>query len=55
MGAVRNGHVDVVKLLLSQRADPNLKNDAGASALQWALKGGNTELAQLLKQAGATE
>jgi ankyrin repeat protein len=55
MAAVRNGHTDVAKLLLAQRADPNAKNDAGGTALQWALKGGNTDLAQILKQAGAKE
>ena len=44
-----------MKLLLLQVADPNLKNDAGAAALQWALKQAEHGTGQLLKQAGATE
>jgi ankyrin repeat protein len=44
-----------VKLLLGGGADPNAKNDAGATALQWALRGGNTEIAQVLRGGGAKD
>jgi ankyrin repeat protein len=44
-----------VKLLLWEVANPNLKTDTGATALEWALKAGNTDIGALLKQAGAKE
>jgi len=44
-----------VKLVLWEVADPNLKSDSGATALEWALKAGNSDIAGLLKQAGAKE
>lgn len=37
MQAVLYGDADAVKLLLEQGADPNLRNDAGATALMWAV------------------
>ena len=55
MMAARGGHFDTVKLLLWEVADPNIKSESGATALQWALKEGNTDIAALLKQAGAKE
>ena len=55
MMAARGGHFDTVKLLLWEAADPNIKSDSGASALDWALKEKNSEIANLLKQAGAKE
>ena len=55
MMAARDGHFDTVRLLLWEVANPNIKSDSGATALKWALKAGNIEIADLLKQAGATE
>ncbi len=55
MMAARGGPFDTVKLLLWEVADPNLKTDSGGTALAWAMKEGNTEIADLLKQAGAKE
>ena len=37
MIASRNGHIDVVRLLLAAKADPNAKNDRGDTAMKWAL------------------
>lgn len=55
MMAARSGHFDTVKLLLWEVADPNIKSDSGGTALAWALKAGNTQIGDLLKQAGAKE
>jgi hypothetical protein len=55
MMAARGGHFDTVKLLLWEVADPNIRSESGATALAWALKAGNTEIADLLRQAGAKE
>ena len=55
MMAARGGHFETVKLLLWEVANPNLRSDSGATALQWALNAGNTDIAALLKQAGAVE
>ena len=37
MQAVLYGDVDSVRLLLGQGADPNIRNEAGATALMWAV------------------
>ena len=55
MMAARGGHLETVKLLLWEVANPNLKTDSGGTALNWAMKAGNTDIADLLKQAGAKE
>jgi hypothetical protein len=55
MFAARGGHVEMVRLLLSRSADPNAKADSGATALKWALQAQNTDIAGLLRKAGATE
>jgi ankyrin repeat protein len=36
-------------------ADPNIRSDSGDTALGWARKSGNTDIAELLKQAGAKD
>jgi ankyrin repeat protein len=46
MQAVLYGDADSVRLLLEQGADPNIRNDAGATALMWAV--GDTEKTRLL-------
>jgi ankyrin repeat protein len=50
--AARMGHDDVVQVLLIAKADPNIKNKAGKTALQLASEGGHEESVALLTQAG---
>lgn len=52
MLAARNGHLGLVKLLLEYKADTTLRNDAGLSAKDWALRAKNTDIADLIDQAG---
>jgi hypothetical protein len=44
--------IEVVELLLQNNADPNLANERGATAIDWALKTENTDIADLLRKAG---
>lgn len=50
MMASRGGHLQAVKLLLDEDADANLKNDRGETALDWALRAKNTDIAALLRE-----
>ena len=51
MQAVLYGDADSVRLLLEQGADPNIRNDAGATALMWAVD--DLEKTRLLLAHGA--
>ncbi len=51
MYAVLYGDADAVRLLLDNGADPNVRNEAGASALMWAVD--DLEKTRLLLQRGA--
>lgn len=51
MQAVLYGDAGMVRLLLEQGADPNLRNDAGATALMWAVD--DLEKTRLLLDRGA--
>ncbi|MGH7134604.1 MAG: ankyrin repeat domain-containing protein, partial [Pirellulales bacterium] len=51
MYAVLYGDADAVRLLLDTGADPNVRNEAGASALMWAVD--DLEKTRLLLQRGA--
>jgi ankyrin repeat protein len=51
--AVRNGNREAVRALLKQRADVNLPEPDGMTALHWAVRANDTETAQLLIRAGA--
>ena len=53
MFAARNGHFETAKLLIWEVADVNVEADSGGTALQWATQTKNTDIAALLKQAGA--
>jgi ankyrin repeat protein len=48
MVAARNNRLDIVRLLLDHKADPKLKNSAEDTALDIALKAGNSGIAELL-------
>ena len=45
----------IVELLLSKGADINVKANNGKTALSWAVEGGYTEIAELLRKHGAKE
>ena len=47
--------LETVQLLLQRHADPKVKNQAGGTAMKWALEHGNTDIASLLKAAGEVE
>ena len=47
------GHTELVQLILSRGADPNLKDKQGRTALRRASDSGNLEVVELLKRAGA--
>jgi ankyrin repeat protein len=52
--ASREGHSEIVKLLLEKRANPNIQNDFGKTALMEALEWmGNTDIVNLLLENGA--
>ncbi|MFB0936386.1 MAG: ankyrin repeat domain-containing protein [Propionivibrio sp.] len=50
--AARFGHMDTVRTLLAHQADPTIVNDRGETAVDWALKGKNTDIEDLLRKAG---
>lgn len=50
--AARFGHVDTVKVLLKHGADPTILNDRDETADDWAVKGRQLEIEDLLRQAG---
>lgn len=52
--AVENGHKDVAKLLMANKADINAKDKYGTSPLRMALSYGYTNVAKLLREDGAT-
>ena len=51
--AAQLGHADVVGLLLDAEADPNVRDDNGNSALDFAFRNGDDEMVELLAEAGA--
>ena len=55
MLASMNGHADVVKLLISYKADVNAKNRDGMSVLVAALNFDHPDIVEMLKNSGATE
>ena len=53
--AAKKGDIATVKTLLNRGADVNLKCNIGKSAKMLATEKGQTEVIELLKQAGATQ
>jgi ankyrin repeat protein len=51
---VEKNHSEIVQMLISHRADVNVLDDRGWSALDHARATKNDELANLLQEAGAT-
>ncbi len=52
-GAVHQGHREIVKLLIEAKADLNARNNENVTALMAADSAGNTDMVNLLKDAGA--
>jgi ankyrin repeat protein len=50
--AAKNGHKEVVKLLLAVKADANAKNKQGETALIFAARNGYKDVVELLRQHG---
>ncbi len=50
--AIRGGHIDIVKLLLSRGANPNERNPRGTGPMHWAAKAGRAELVEVLVRYG---
>lgn len=50
MQAAIQGHTEAVRFLISRGADVNARDKNGRTALDWAVKLGRTETAELLKQ-----
>lgn len=48
--AIRGHHLEVANYLLSQNADPNLRDQQGWSALMWASYQGQSAMVELLVQ-----
>jgi len=53
MVAARNSHVEAVRLLIQHKPELDKINDTGGTALKWAVASGNSEIADLLRKAGA--
>ena len=52
MVAVRGGYLEMVNLLLKARADVNKANENGDTALDFALRTQNSDIAAVLRKAG---
>lgn len=50
--AVLCGRPDVVRLLLEQGVDPNARDEHGRIVLDYAIRAGQKEIAEILREAG---
>ena len=55
MGAVQQGHTEIVKLLLVAGADVNAKENEGDTPLSIAKQKEHTQIIKLLKEYGAKD
>jgi len=53
--AASQGRPDTASILLSQGAEPNIKNGDGDTALKAATRRGHDEVAKLLRSRGAVQ
>jgi len=53
--AVMMNHIEAVRILLAQGADPNVCDNAGTAPLRWCAEKGYLEMARLLLLCGATK
>jgi len=53
--AVRENKPSTVDLLIARGADVNIRNDSGASALDWAKRGSDKATIEHLRKAGAKD
>lgn len=53
--AARQGHIDIVQILLERGADVEATDNYGSTALYWAKKNQREEIVQLLLEAGARD
>ena len=51
--AAYNGHLETVRALIDARADVNLPNHRGHTALKLATRWGHTEIEALIEESGA--
>jgi ankyrin repeat protein len=52
MAAVKNGHLEAASELLELGADPEITDEEGLNALEWAVKKGQLDLLSVLKDRG---
>lgn len=56
MLAAREGHPDIVRILVDKGADINIKDKNGRTALMWAIENGHSDVVQVFKEkSGAGE
>ncbi len=55
MVAARLGHAEIVRLLLDKKADPNVPDFTGRTALTYAKQSNRASIETLLRKAGARE
>jgi ankyrin repeat protein len=55
MGAAREGHEEIVSILLDNRADINAKSSEGKSARMYAEENGHDGIVEMIDTAGSEE
>ena len=55
MFLARDGHLEIVKLLVDKGADVSHKNNRGDTALIWATNGGHSDIVKILVENGAQQ
>jgi ankyrin repeat protein len=55
MFAARSGNAEVVRILLNKKADPNLADFTGRTAMAYARQAGRASIEPMLRKAGGRE